>query len=232
MARGKLIVFEGLDRSGKSSQSLRLVEKLEADGHHVLHMRFPDRTTPIGRLIDAYLKGESNQDDHVIHLLFSANRWEASSTIHSHLAANTTVVLDRYFYSGIAYTHAKSLLSSTSSPSPPPSPLTLDWCTSPDVGLPRPDLTLFLDLTLEEAARRGGYGGERYEKREMQERVREVFGRVWMGEGDAGRKAGEFVRVDAGKGMEEVEEEVWMNVRDMWESVEREGKGVGVFEMK
>lgn len=37
-----------------------------------------DRTTPIGAMIDSYLKGQSEQDDHVIHLLFSANRWEAA----------------------------------------------------------------------------------------------------------------------------------------------------------
>lgn len=36
-----------------------------------------DRTTPIGQMIDSYLKGETEVEDHVIHLLFSANRWEA-----------------------------------------------------------------------------------------------------------------------------------------------------------
>jgi dTMP kinase len=35
-----------------------------------------DRTTPIGKMIDAYLKGASEIEDHAIHLLFSANRWE------------------------------------------------------------------------------------------------------------------------------------------------------------
>lgn len=37
-----------------------------------------DRTTPIGRMIGEYLAGQSEQEDHVIHLLFSANRWEAA----------------------------------------------------------------------------------------------------------------------------------------------------------
>lgn len=36
-----------------------------------------DRTTPIGQMIDGYLKSQVEMDDHVIHLLFSANRWEA-----------------------------------------------------------------------------------------------------------------------------------------------------------
>ena len=36
-----------------------------------------DRTTPIGQMINSYLSGQSEAEDHVIHLLFSANRWEA-----------------------------------------------------------------------------------------------------------------------------------------------------------
>lgn len=40
-------------------------------------LMFVDRTTPIGQMIDAYLKSDVEMDDHVIHLLFSANRWEA-----------------------------------------------------------------------------------------------------------------------------------------------------------
>jgi dTMP kinase len=38
----------------------------------------PDRTTPIGKMINDYLTGAAEQEDHVIHLLFSANRWEAA----------------------------------------------------------------------------------------------------------------------------------------------------------
>lgn len=37
-----------------------------------------DRTTPIGQMINSYLSGQSDQEDHVIHLLFSANRWETA----------------------------------------------------------------------------------------------------------------------------------------------------------
>jgi dTMP kinase len=53
--------------------------------------------------------------------------------------------------------------------------LSLQWAKSPDVGLPRPDIVVFLDLEAEEARRRGGWGDEKYEKAEMQTRVREQF---------------------------------------------------------
>jgi dTMP kinase len=75
--RGAFILIEGLDKAGKSTQCDLLAKSLDSLGHPVLHLRFPDRTTPIGQMIDAYLKGGSEVEDHVIHLLFSANRWEA-----------------------------------------------------------------------------------------------------------------------------------------------------------
>jgi dTMP kinase len=75
-SRGALVVLEGLDRSGKSSQCSRLVSYLEAQGLSAELWRFPDRTTDVGQMISAYLTNASQFDDHTIHLLFSANRWE------------------------------------------------------------------------------------------------------------------------------------------------------------
>lgn len=76
--RGAFIVIEGLDRSGKSTQAAILQSRLqrgEQSARAVL-IKFPDRTTAIGKMIDAYLRSQSELDDHAIHLLFSANRWE------------------------------------------------------------------------------------------------------------------------------------------------------------
>lgn len=75
-SRGALVVLEGLDRSGKSSQCSRLVSYLEGRGISSELWRFPDRTTNVGQMISAYLANTSQLDDHTINLLFSANRWE------------------------------------------------------------------------------------------------------------------------------------------------------------
>jgi dTMP kinase len=75
-SRGALIVLEGLDRSGKTSQSSRLLTYLEGLGHSAELWRFPDRNTNVGQMISSYLSNKSQLDDHTIHLLFSANRWE------------------------------------------------------------------------------------------------------------------------------------------------------------
>ena len=75
-SRGALIVLEGLDRSGKSSQSSRMLSYLEGLGVSAELWRFPDRSTCVGQMISSYLANKSDLDDHTIHLLFSANRWE------------------------------------------------------------------------------------------------------------------------------------------------------------
>lgn len=100
VARGAFVLVEGLDRAGKTTQVERLCNELYSLGHNVKTLRFPgnntllspscgslrleswltepetDRTSPIGQMIDGYLRRSVQMDDHAIHLLFSANRWE------------------------------------------------------------------------------------------------------------------------------------------------------------
>lgn len=73
------------------------------------------------------------------------------------LRSGTTLVVDRYAYSGVAFTAAKGAPG-----------LDRAWCMAPDAGLPAPDAVFFLNLTVEQAAARGGYGEERYEKADFQ----------------------------------------------------------------
>ncbi|KAI0403155.1 thymidylate kinase-domain-containing protein [Xylaria palmicola] len=169
--RGAFIVFEGMDRAGKTTQAKLLQLRCIESGRGVKFMRFPDRTTPIGQMIDSYLKGQADIEDHVIHLLFSANRWEAAQKIRAELEAGHTIICDRFYHSGIVYSAAKQLPS-----------LSLSWAKAPEIGLPRPDVVLFLDLDESVARSRGGWGGEVYEKGEMQRRVRELFWGLSMGD--------------------------------------------------
>lgn len=164
--RGALIVLEGLDRVGKSTLARKLVEHLEKTKRSVLYCRFPDRTTPVGRLIDEFLRTSSRRvDDHVIHLLFSANRWELSKRIRSNIQQGTIVVVDRYSYSGIAYSSTKKDLS-------------LRWCREMERGLPKPDLVVYLELPRESQYKREGFGDERFETKEIQDRVRVQYEKV------------------------------------------------------
>nr|XP_022341382.1 thymidylate kinase-like isoform X1 [Crassostrea virginica] len=160
--RGALIVFEGCDHSGKTTQCRRLVEWLQQEQIPVEPFRFPDRTTAIGQMINGYLSNKQDIEDHAVHLLFSANRWELVPKMRTLLESGTTLIVDRYAYSGVSFTAAKE-------------GFTIDWCKNPDRGLPRPDLVLYLNLTPEAAAMRGTFGKERYEQTDMQLRVAKNF---------------------------------------------------------
>ncbi|KAM9357892.1 thymidylate kinase [Symphorus nematophorus] len=160
--RGALIVLEGVDKAGKTTQCKKLLQALQQSGRPAEMMRFPDRSTTIGQLISAYLENKSDLEDHTVHLLFSANRWELVPLMKKKLEQGTTLVVDRYAFSGVAFTSAKPGFC-------------LDWCKKPDVGLPKPDLVMFLQLSPAEAALRGQFGEERYETSVFQRAVQQKF---------------------------------------------------------
>mmetsp|Transcript_21834 Transcript_21834/g.51513 ORF Transcript_21834/g.51513 Transcript_21834/m.51513 type:complete len:277 (+) Transcript_21834:107-937(+) len=196
MSRGAFIVFEGVDRCGKTTQVGLLVKHLVSLGVAAAMMRFPDRTTVIGKMINDYLQSKSDLDDRVIHQLFSANRWECAPKLRQELIDNqTTVICDRYAYSGVAFSASKPSLSND-----------LEWCQACDVGLPAPDAVIFLDLSQEEAEQRGGYGGERYEKRDMQIRVREKFRQLQAVDEEQGNVP--WYVVNAAQSIEDVQKEI------------------------
>lgn len=101
-------------------------------------------------------------------------------------------MVDRYYYSGCVYSAAKD------NPT-----LTLQWARHPEVGLPRPDVCIFLNISAQDAAKRGGFGGERYESTKMQDRVRELFAELQQS-----AEKDDFVTIDAGKTMAEVADNV------------------------
>ncbi|KAI9484056.1 MAG: thymidylate kinase-domain-containing protein [Benjaminiella poitrasii] len=195
--RGLFIVVEGCDRSGKSTQCSNLVEKLHVNGIDAELVKFPDRTTQTGKMIDSYLQQKSDLDDHAIHLLFSANRWEAMKTLSEKINSGKTLVVDRYAFSGVAFSSAKGL--------------DLEWCRNPDIGLLTPDLVLFLDLNIDEAEKRGGFGEERYEKRELQIKVREEFIKL---------KNDSWKFIDASQSKEKVEQEIWTVIESARKSID------------
>lgn len=157
MSTGRFILFEGLDRTGKTTQAQLLANSLP----HAQYMKLPERTTPIGQLIDKYLRGEYNCSAEVAQLLFCANRYEIVPIIKRTLAEGTTIVMDRYIYSAVAYGSANGLDGK--------------WIADMEYGLPQPDIVIFLDVPLSELERRQGAQRERYENSEMQTRVLEQF---------------------------------------------------------
>lgn len=159
--RGALIIFEGLDRIGKTTQSQLLLDYLSGEcGLVCERLAFPDRSTQIGALIDAYLKRQIEFNDQTIHLLFSANRWECMDSMRAKLLQGCNLIVDRYAYSGVAFSQAKGLSQT--------------WCQSCDVGLIKPDLVLYFHRDKKSTCL-SHTGAERYETESFQEKVESYF---------------------------------------------------------
>jgi dTMP kinase len=129
-ARGKIIVIEGTDKAGKTSQSRMLAATLKASGKVCVILDFPDYTTPIGMEIKAFLEGKRDYLSEVKHLLFSANRWEKKKEIESMLENGTIIVMNRYWQSNLVYGVANGMDT--------------NWLLRLDKGLPKEDIVLVI----------------------------------------------------------------------------------------
>ncbi|KAG6801926.1 thymidylate kinase isoform X1 [Apis mellifera caucasica] len=156
--RGALIVLEGCDRAGKSTQAKMLITALNNLNIPVELHSFPNRTTTIGEIINNFLTKKTELPPETIHLLFSANRWECKDEILKTLYKGTTLIIDRYAASGAAYTAATTGKN-------------LNWCREPDSGLPSPDLVIYLSISKKSQSLRSNWGDERFENVEFQELV-------------------------------------------------------------
>ena len=167
------VVLEGLDASGKTTQAAWLAERVGAE-----LFKYPDRTTPLGRLIDRWLKGQVTlgmwgaghsetrpdvpipilSEDHrhaalCLQGLLLANKVEVQPKLLRALVANHGwVVADRYTPSAVAYGGADGLDA--------------QWLYESHDTLVKPDLYILLDVTTEIAAERRAKqgGGEHYEQ--------------------------------------------------------------------
>jgi len=191
-SRGLFLVFEGLDRSGKSTQSKLVAEAFESEGAKSQWTSCPDRSTAVGALIDLYLRKRLELPDKVIHELFAANRWEKVPSLLAALSAGVNVVCDRYAFSGVAYSAAKGL--------------DFDWCKSPDVGLPCPDAVFYLHVDPKVGQNRSNYGDERYENVAMQGKVRREFQRHELRDGVL------WHDVNGDRAIDAIHEEIWGKV--------------------
>nr|WCB86999.1 CPPV188 thymidylate kinase [Cooks petrelpox virus] len=197
MQRGMFIVLEGLDRSGKTVQCEKLLQYMLEKGYKTESLKFPNRETEIGKVINSYLEKKININDRAIHLLFSANRWELSDIIKDKLSRNINLVVDRYAFSGVVFTAAKGNIP-------------IEWCKKADSGLPLPDLVIFLDIPVSQSSNRKNFGIERYETVSFQDEVRKRFYDLINDTDLVNWKV-----IDATKTVEDISEEIKLLVEDV-----------------
>jgi dTMP kinase len=138
--KGKIIVLEGTDKAGKTTQSRLLAEAIRVSGKVCVVIDFPDYTTPIGLEIRAFLDGRRDYPAETKHLLFSANRWEKKKEIESMLENGTLVVMNRYWQSNLIYGAANDMDTS--------------WLLKLDKGLPKEDLVIVMLVNPDVTTRR------------------------------------------------------------------------------
>ena len=144
-----LIVLEGLDGAGKSTQVRKLREYLGQKCPKLEYIHFPRYEAPVyGGLISRFLRGEFGPIDQVhpqlVALLFAEDRHGAAPEIKQALADGATVLLDRYVYSNIAYQCAKL-------PDANEAETLREWILNTEFGEfdePRPDLNIFLNVPI------------------------------------------------------------------------------------
>ena len=158
--KGKIIVVEGTDCSGKETQTSLLVQRLRREGRNIERLSFPDYDTPTGRIVGGpYLgkehigegffpEGAANVDPKVAALYYAADRRYSRDKILKLLNDGVDVVLDRYVESNMGHQGGKLFDKEDR--------LKLyEDLENLEYGfleLPRPDLTLFLYVPYKKVA--------------------------------------------------------------------------------
>ena len=172
MTRGRLIVLEGIDGSGTTSQTERLVAHLRQQGRTAVSTREPSGG-PIGRLLREVLLGQHRMpagdsvDGRTMALLFAADRLDhLQREVEPLLAEGFDVVSDRYLMSSLAYQAEEA---------------DREWVALLARGVRPPDLTILLDIPVAVAAQRRRLAGrpeERYDADSYLERVADNYRRL------------------------------------------------------
>ena len=192
--RGLLVVFEGLDQSGKQTQAERLRDRLAAAGRTVRLLSFPSYDTHLGAEIGRLLHGEREYGADTAQLLYIANRFEWKPEIERELASGTVVVCDRYQASSVAYGEAFGLDGA--------------WLSEIQRYLPQPDLTVLLDIEPQVSASRKTADRDKYERDlALLERVRASYLRQ--------ASAPRWLRLDAGRDRDLVASDVYSAIEPL-----------------
>ena len=158
---GVFIVIEGADGSGKSTQFRLSVERLRAVGHDVQIFKFPQYGEPSSFFIKAYLNGDygpaNDISPYTASLFYALDRYHASSKIRTALKEGKVVVADRYVGSNMAHQGSKFTALAQQRGF-------FIWEDSLEfelLGIPRPDINLYLRVPLEISAKLMGRRSKR-----------------------------------------------------------------------
>ena len=158
-----LVNLEGIDGCGKSTQSKLLLEKLEGEGEKVIILKEPTKR-PHGQKLWDVLHGKRKATNEEILELFVLDRIQhVEEKIQPALDDGTVILMDRYYYSSMAYQVAGGI--------------DVEEIREKHVFAPKPDVVLIFDLPVSIALERvkGHSDADEFEKEEHLEKVREAY---------------------------------------------------------
>ena len=189
---GKIIAIEGIDQSGKRTQTRLLADELRRKGAKVSTISFPLYKSSSGKQIHRFLQGKQEYPATALHMLYSLNRWENQELITNLTEKSDFVIADRYYPSNLAYGVSRDL--------------SLGWLQGLDRGLPTASLVIVLDVPVLSSFGRKSSG------RDVHERDKKLLLRVGLTYRTLAKKL-DWKMVDANRPVEEVHEAVWSIVR-------------------
>ena len=205
---GVFIVLEGLDGCGKSTQAVRLSERLRALGRTVVHTREPGGTALGERLRDVLLDNSLGEIAPMAEVfLYQASRAQlVEAVIRPALEAGQVVVCERWHYATTAYQGAYEGVGRRADPQ------ALETSSILAVGGTEPDRAILLEVPEAESGSRLGSLLDRVESRgdAYRARVGEAFRQLFSEEGSR------HVIVSGRGSIEDVETRVWEAVRDFF----------------
>ncbi|NLW50881.1 MAG: thymidylate kinase [Candidatus Brocadiaceae bacterium] len=145
---GRMVVFCGIDGSGKATQTRLLAERAEAAGRRVHTISFPRYGQGLfANLIESYLRGDfapraADVDPRLAALPYAMDRWQAAPQLRRWLAEDALVICNRYTAANMAHQGAKL-------PRAEDRAAFYRWVADLEydaLGLPRPDAQILLDL--------------------------------------------------------------------------------------
>jgi len=160
---GVLVNLEGIDGCGKSTQSKLLLEKLEGEGENVIILKEPTKR-PHGQKLWDVLHGKRKASNEEILELFVLDRKQhVEEKIQPSLDDGAVVLMDRYYYSSMAYQVAGGI--------------DVEEIREKHIFAPKPDVVLIFDLPVSVALERvkGHSDADEFEKEEHLEKVREAY---------------------------------------------------------
>lgn len=194
--KGKFIVFEGIDGSGKGTQIKKLEDYFEQNGIKTVVTCEHTRDLPVGKLIEITLNGGEKVDSLALQLCFTADRRDHyKKVIGPALERGEFVISDRYYGSTVAYTEDDK------------KQMMLDLNESV---VPRADLTIFLDVDPEVAMKRIDDGRSTktiFERKEKLEQCRNSY--LWFCE-----KIENVIIVDGNREVQLINQDILKNLEE------------------